>query len=84
MQVGFKIHTSRTLFDEWNKRYTDTKDRIKELKKRRETATNPDDLDSIEGEMEELLIQANLIHQFLSDVGLMAFFDKKTTENRIS
>lgn len=84
MPAGLKIHTSSTLFDEWNKRYADTKDRIKELKKRRETTTNPDDLDSIEAEIQELFIQANLIHQFLSDVGLMAFFDKKTTENRIS
>lgn len=84
MPAGLKIHTSRTLFDEWNKRYGDTKTRIEELKKRRTTTTDPEDLDSIESEIQELFIQANLIHQFLSDVGLMVFLDKKITENRIS
>lgn len=84
MPAGLTVRTSRTLFDDWNRRYIDTKDRINELKKRRKTATNPDVLASIEGELQELLIQANLIHQFLADVGLIVLVDEQKTENRIS
>lgn len=84
MPPGLTTHTNRKLYDDWNKRYGDAKDRIKELKKRRETATNPDDLAAIEGEIQELFIQANLIHQFLADVSVLVLIDENRAENKIS
>ena len=82
MPAGLTIHTNRTLYDEWNKRYEDTKDRIKELKSKRVTETEPDTLRAIEGEYQELCIQANLIHQFLADVGIMVHVEEKKAGNR--
>lgn len=82
MPAGLTIHTNRTLYDEWEKRYEDAKDRIKELKTKRATETDPESLNAIEGEIQELCIQANLIHQFLADVGLMVRLDEKKSENR--
>jgi hypothetical protein len=82
MPAGLTIHTNRTLYDAWNERYDDTKVRIKELKTKRVTETDPETLSAIEGEFQELCIQAHLIHQFLADVGLMVHLEEKKAENR--
>ncbi|MGX1266665.1 putative nucleic acid-binding Zn-ribbon protein [Rossellomorea marisflavi] len=84
MPAGLTIHTNRTLYDSWNERYKDIKDRIDELKVKQKAETDPDSLNAIEGEIQELFIQANLIHQFLADVGIMARIDEKKLEKRYS
>jgi hypothetical protein len=82
MPAGLTIHTNRTLYDSWNERYEDTKERIKELKVKRVTETDPETLGVIEGEFQELCIQAHLIHQFLADVGPIVYLEEKKAENR--
>lgn len=77
MPANITIHTNRTLYDEWNKRYTNTSTRIKELRETLKITTNPEKQDEIESEIQELCIQANLIHQFLADVGVMVYVEEQ-------
>lgn len=74
--ANLTVHTSKTLYAEWNRRYTDTKDRIKKLREMLAVTTDDKKLSEIEHEIQELYIQANLIHQFLADVGVMARIDE--------
>ncbi|MGX1195785.1 hypothetical protein [Metabacillus sp. SLBN-84] len=79
MPASITLHTNRTLYDKWHTRYTDTSTRIKELKAKREsTFIDSDELSADEAEIQELCIQANLIHQFLADVGIMARIEDRT------
>lgn len=73
--ILMKRHTSRTLYDKWNRYYENKKERINVLKKRRETASI-DELTYIESELEELFIVSGLIHEVLADVGIMAYQDE--------
>lgn len=77
MPANITIHTNRTLYDEWNERYTNTSARIKELRETLKITTNPEKQDEIDSEIQELCIQANLIHQFLADVGVMVYVEEQ-------
>ncbi|MCR6108613.1 hypothetical protein HXA34_20190 [Salipaludibacillus agaradhaerens] len=68
-------HTHRSLHDEWERRYKETSSHIKELKEKLKDTANPEEQLAINGEIQELSIQANLIHQFLADIGTMVLAD---------
>ena len=80
MPKSITLHTARTLSTKWDRRYIDASDRIDKLKEKLTITKDPDDQMAIEGEMQELYIQANLIHQFLADLGPMVYVEdhKKT------
>lgn len=78
MPASVTLHTTRTLHDKWNERYEDASERIKELKAKMKKEKDPDEQMAIHGEMQELLIQANLIHQFIADTGLMVYVEENT------
>lgn len=70
-----ELHTSRSLFDKWNGIYEQKKERIKQLKEKQKQSTVAEEQDSIQYELEELLVEASLIHQLLADLGLMAYVE---------
>lgn len=76
MPANMTLHTTRSLYDKWNKRYDEASERINVLKEKLNQTTDPDDQMVIDGEIQELCIQANLIHQFLADTGLMVYVDE--------
>lgn len=57
-----------TLLSEWTRRFDDVKERIEELRTNFTQSSNAIERRNIHRELEELYIQANLIHQFLADV----------------
>lgn len=80
------VHANRTLYDKWNGRYGDIKDHIKVLKDRLKTTPPSDDkrIAEIDLEIQELYIQANLIHQFLADVGVMVYIHDRKERGGVS
>ncbi|WP_078598599.1 hypothetical protein [Evansella clarkii] len=70
------LYTPRSLHDEWSRRYKETSARIKELREKLKATTDPDDQLAMNAEIQELCIQANLIHQFLADLGPMVLADQ--------
>ena len=83
MPKSITLYTARTLSTKWEQRYDDASDRIDKLKEKVKTTKKPDDQMAIEAEMQELYIQANLIHQFLADLGPMVYVEdhKKAGQN---
>lgn len=82
--TNITVHTNRTLYDKWNGRYEDIKVRIKELKEKTKTRISIDDRMAIDAEIQELYIQANLIHQFLADVGVMTYVNERKERGGVS
>lgn len=72
-----ELYTSRTLYDKWNKLYETKKDRIKQLKEKQNTIGK--ELDYIQMELEELLVEVNLIHHLLADLGVMVYVEESKT-----
>jgi len=77
MSGEIKIHTTRTLYDKWNKKHQELGIRIEKLKERRDKAKNDDELKSAHYELQEVLIESQLIHQFLADVGVMVYAEEQ-------
>lgn len=84
MPANLTLHTNRTLYNKWNTRYEDIKVRIQELRNALKATDSDKRIAAIDEEIQELYIQANLIHQFLADVGLMAYVDKAKQGSGVS
>jgi len=71
-----KLHTIRSLFDDWEEKQRLMKKQIEKLKEKQSQSDNGEEQDMYQYELEELFVKVNLINQFLADVGLMVYVEK--------
>lgn len=67
------------MYEDWEKKHEELKVKIKDLKQRRDDAKSDNEHDSINYELQELLIQSHVIYQFLADLGTFVYIQ----ENRV-